>query len=222
MPAKSRFHFSNDNPMNDKTAYPLSWPDGWPRTEKHRRQESRFQRPVKFAARRHSMDEVRRELANEIDRLGARKAILSTNVRLRLDGLPYSNQAQPDDTGAAVYFELKQKPVSLACDKWRRVEDNIWAIVKHVESIRGQDRWGVGNIEQAFRGYMALPERASGSAWWETLGVTINASEEQVKDAYRLLVKKHHPDTGGDVELFRRVQEAFNQSQQIHRKDSPT
>lgn len=203
--------------MNDKTAYPLSWPEGWPRTEKYRRQESRFKRAASFAARSHSMDEVRRELANEIDRLGARKAILSTNVRLRLDGLPYSNQAQPDDTGAAVYFELKAKPVSLACDKWQRVEDNIWAIVKHVESIRGQNRWGVGNIEQAFRGYVALPERAGGSAWWETLGITINASEEQVKEAYRLLVKKHHPDAGGDVELFRRVQEAFNQAQQLHR-----
>ncbi len=161
------------------------------------------------------MDEVRRELANEIQRLDARNAILSTNVRLRLDGLPYSNQAQPEDRGVAVYFELKGKPVALACDRWLRVEDNIWAVVKHVESIRGQDRWGVGSIDQAFRGYMALPERTSGSAWWEVLGVPINASAEQVKEAYRLLAKKHHPDAGGDVELFRRVQEAYNQFEQI-------
>ena len=203
--------------MNDKTAYPLSWPYGWPRTEKHRRQESRFKRAARFAARSHSMDEVRRELANEMERLGARNAILSTNVRLRLDGLPYSNQAQPDDRGAAVYFELKSKPVALACDRWLRVEDNIWAIVKHVESIRGQERWGVGSIDQAFRGYMALPERASGSAWWDVLGVAINASPDQVKDAYRILVKKHHPDAGGDPEMFQRVHEAFNQFEQVIR-----
>lgn len=199
--------------MNDKTAFPLSWPEGWPRTERHKIRESNFKRSHQFAARLHSMDEVRREVANEVERLGARDAILSTNVKLRLDGLPYSNQAQPNDRGAAVYFTIKGKPVSLACDRWNRVEDNIWAIVKHIESLRGQDRWGVGNIEQAFRGYMALPERAGGSAWHETLGVAINASEEQVRDAYRLLVKKHHPDTGGDTELFRRVQEAWESFQ---------
>ena len=206
--------------MNDKTAFPLTWPDRWPRTPKHRQQDSRFKRPTRSPARNHSMDEVRRELANEIDRLGARKAILSTNVRLRLDGLPYSNQSQPDDRGAAVYFELKGKPVSLACDKWNRVEDNIWAIVKHIESLRGQDRWGVGNIEQAFRGYMALPERASGGDWWEVLGVAINASEDQVKEAYRILVKKHHPDAGGDSEFFLRVQEAYRRFEQLRSQAS--
>ena len=206
--------------MNDKTAFPLTWPDRWPRTPKNRQQDSRFKRPTRSPARNHSMDEVRRELANEIDRLGARKAILSTNVRLRLDGLPYSNQSQPDDRGAAVYFELKGKPVSLACDKWNRVEDNIWAIVKHIESLHGQDRWGVGNIEQAFRGYMALPERASGGDWWEVLGVAINASEDQVKEAYRILVKKHHPDAGGDSEFFLRVQEAYRRFEQLRSQAS--
>jgi len=43
------------------------------------------------------------------------------------------------------------------------------------------------------------------------LGVAVNASAEQVKDAYRILVKKHHPDMGGDAELFRRVQSAWEE-----------
>lgn len=166
------------------------------------------------------MDEARRGLAAELSRLGARKEVLSTNVKLRVDGVPYSKQAQPDDTGAAVYFELKGKPVSLACDKWNRVEDNIWAIVKHIESIRGQDRWGVGSVEQAFRGYMALPApgQTSGIQWWSVLGVPINASADQVKDAYRILVAKHHPDKGGDVELFHRVQQAWEMFQMTQRR----
>jgi hypothetical protein len=53
------------------------------------------------------MDEVTNHLINEIRRLGGDNAILSTNIKLRVDGLPYSNQAQPNDTGAAVYFNLK-------------------------------------------------------------------------------------------------------------------
>lgn len=200
--------------MSDQTAFPLCWPEGWPRTEAYLRQGSPFLRAAKFGSRGHSMDDVCSALSDELRRLSASREVLSTNVKRRLDGRPYSNQAQPADPGAALYFQFKDSPVSLACDKWNRVEDNIWAIVKHIESLRGQKRWGVGTIEQAFRGYTALPGigQASGIKWWETLGVPINAAVEQVKEAYRILVKKYHPDAsgGGDVELFHRVQEAYH------------
>lgn len=158
------------------------------------------------------MDEAVRGLSDELRLLRASKEVLSSNVKLRLDGQPYSNQGQPLDPGAAVYFELKGKAVSLACDKWLRVECNIWAMVKHIEALRGQQRWGVGTIDQAFRGYTALPAigQAGGIKWWETLGVSINASADQVKEAYRLLIKKHHPDAGGEAELFHRIQEAWH------------
>lgn len=160
------------------------------------------------------MDESCRVLTAELDRLHGTEAILSTNVKRRLDGQPYSNLGPPDDAGAAVYFKLKGRAVSLACDKW---EDNIWAIARHIEAIRGQDRWGVGSVEQAFRGYMALPGvgQTSGSNWWETLGVAINASRDQVKEAYRILAVKHHPDRGGDVEKWHRLQSAFEQFERI-------
>lgn len=59
------------------------------------------------------------------------------------------------------------------------------------------------------------PGEAGGINWWEVLGVAINASPDQVKDAYRILVKKHHPDAGGDPELFRRVQQAFELFERI-------
>ena len=55
----------------------------------------------------------------------------------------------------------------LACDRWDRPEHNLRAIAKHVEAIRGQERWGVGSVAQAFRGYQALPSRATGKPWWE-------------------------------------------------------
>ena len=157
------------------------------------------------------MDEACFFLAEELRRLRADKTVLSTNVKLRIDGQPYSNQPQVADPGAAVYFELKGKPISLACDKWNRVEDNVFAIAKHIESLRAQDRWGVGSIEQAFRGYLALPAvgESSASTWWQTLGVSVNASPDQVREAYRILVKKLHPDRGGDPEMFHRLQRAM-------------
>lgn len=161
------------------------------------------------------MERVCDDLSGEIHKLGGQHAVLSCNLQRRVDGRPYSNQAQPQDTGVAVYFTLKGRRVSLACDKWPRVECNAWAIFKHIEALRGQERWGVGSIEQAFRGYVALPGigQTSGSNWWETLGVPVNSNAEQVKEAFRVLAKKHHPDSGGDPELFRRVTVAYEEFQ---------
>lgn len=45
---------------------------------------------------------------------------------------------------------------------------------------------------------------------YEILGVSNNSSEEVCKKAYKLLVKKCHPDIGGNAEDFRRVNEAYN------------
>lgn len=191
--------------MGERTSYPLCWPEGWPRTKN--RAVSRFGRWNNRVSMANAVDFLQLEL----NRMGACKEMLSTNVSVKLNGKPYSQQSQPNDPGAAVYFELNGKPVSLACDKWDRVEDNVWAIAKHIEALRGQERWGVGTMEQAFRGYMALPGigESSASEWWRTLGVPINATPEQVKQAYRVLVQKHHPDKGGDPELFNRVQKAM-------------
>lgn len=162
------------------------------------------------------MEKVRTELASELVLLGASNAILSTNIELRLDGQPFSNRRQPDDKGAAVYFKLKGKDVSLACDRWDRVEDNIWAVTKHINSLRGQDRWGVGSIEQAFRGYTALPA-STGGDWWAVLGIAVNASRDQALSAYREKARAHHPDTGdGDTVSFQRAQTAWEQFQKAN------
>jgi hypothetical protein len=107
---------------------------------------------------------ARERLQREIDLLGGADAILSTNVELRLDGRPRSDRAEPPDAGVAFYFRLNGKPIVLACDKWDRVADNITAIAKHIEAMRGMDRWGVGNKAQAFAGYEALP---APEQWWQ-------------------------------------------------------
>src|SRR6185295_6480416 len=102
----------------------------------------------------------------------------------------------------------------LACDKWNRVECNVHAIAKHIEALRGQERWGVGSLEQAFRGYTALPAvgQTGGDNPWQIHGLSINASREQITDAYRTLVKKFHPDnqSTGNAERFHRIQNAYD------------
>ncbi|MEO1145569.1 MAG: J domain-containing protein [Cyanobacteria bacterium J06638_22] len=97
----------------------------------------------------------------------------------------------------------------LACDRWLKIVDNTWAIAKHVEALRGQERWGVGTVEQAFAGYAALPSGDRTPEWWEVLGCNADTSVETIKAHYRGLVKRHHPDVGGDRQRFEQIQGAY-------------
>ena len=46
--------------------------------------------------------------------------------------------------------------------------------------------------------------------YYTVLGVQENADQETIKKAYRHLAKKHHPDKGGDDEVFKKVSEAYD------------
>jgi DnaJ-class molecular chaperone len=46
--------------------------------------------------------------------------------------------------------------------------------------------------------------------FYETLGVGENASEKEIKDAFKSLAKKHHPDRGGDEKKFKEINEAYD------------
>jgi len=45
--------------------------------------------------------------------------------------------------------------------------------------------------------------------FYEELGLEKNATKSEIKSSYRSLVKKHHPDTGGDKERFLAIQNAW-------------
>lgn len=170
-------------------SFPLAWPLSWPRCP----------RPTRSRFAGWTLYKARQSLQHELRLLGATGFMLSSNIPLRLDGLPYSNSREPNDHGVAVYFRIKGEPRVLACDKWNLCADNMAALAKHVEAIRGQVRWGVGSLEQAFGGYRALPAMEAPKLWWEVLGVTAHAPTAEV-DARRIaLLEKCHPDRGGRI-----------------------
>lgn len=45
--------------------------------------------------------------------------------------------------------------------------------------------------------------------YYEVLGVQRNASQDEIKKAFRKLAQKYHPDAGGDPEKFKEVSEAY-------------
>lgn len=187
-------------------AYPLAWPTGWPRARYPSRASfGTSGRSTNGTKQNLTVAEARERLSEQLEKLSARYVTLSTNLELRLDGQPRSGQPDPLDKGVAVYFQIKGKPTTLACDKWDRVADNIAAIAKHIEAIRGMDRWGVGTAEQAFAGYQALPEPEQ---WWQILEVPENATRAQIAVAYRAKARDVHPDTGGNDAAMARVNAA--------------
>ena len=80
--------------------------------------------------------------------------------------------------------------------------------------MRGMERWGVGSVEQAFAGYQALPPQQE-KKWWDVLGVSPGATEDEVREAYVKLARQHHPDNGGSDEQMTIINAAYEQAKQV-------
>ncbi|MDQ3038342.1 MAG: J domain-containing protein [Pseudomonadota bacterium] len=182
-------------------AFPLQWPQGWERTK--RKETGLFK--TSFA-------KARDALMAEIYLMGGKMPVLSSNIPLRRDGLPYAKQAHIDDPGIAVYFEYKKRPMCFACDRYTTTEANTQSIRKTIEALRGIERWGASNMmERAFTGFAQLGHDA-GRQWWDVLGVPSDALDETITDAYMRRRSATHPDKGGDANEFAAVQRAYQQA----------
>lgn len=189
-------------------AFPLTWPDGRPRTPARLRIRARF---------KSTFDRSRRDLFAELKRLRTSGIILSTNIQIRNDGMPYASgtagRAVRNDPGVAVYFKLKGKNMAFACDRWDRIEDNMQALMKTIEAIRGIERWGSGDmVERAFTGFAALPAPEPKEHWTTVLGVAKHADLDFIEDTYRRKMKSAHPDLGGDHVRAQALNRAIEQA----------
>jgi len=176
---------------------PLHWPSERPRTPAKRRKPGPFRTELMDC-----LDDVMRELRL----LGARYVTISWNVEghvRRGRWRPYNDLPEIEDPGAAVYFDLDGDPVCFSCDKWEHPEDNLRAIGKTIEALRGQQRWGAAEKRQAFGGYRALPP--AGPDWRAVFALDDAATIDQVKKRYRELAATAHPDKheGNEHEMVR-------------------
>ena len=175
-------------------AYPLAWPDGWPRAN-DRLQDLPGGQRIKGTG----WNQVVERLMRELRLLRATKIILSTNQPLRNDGMPYMAKRLIGDPGAAVYFQLKERNFVMAQDRYWRLHDNIRSLALAIEGLRQMQRHGGGHMmERAFQGFAALP---AAKTWREVLGFGSDflPTTGAVEQVYRNLAKQAHPDVGGSA-----------------------
>lgn len=185
-------------------AYPLTWPEGMPRTPT--RLSGRFNTSV-VGAVRNVLDEMRRfgkDSGKEVKNI-----VLSSNVTL--------TDQRPTDPGVAAYFRWDGIDCCIAVDRYTKTEDNLQAIFRVIEAERTKLRHGGLNIVRAgFRGFAALPPPTGAAAqikkpWRQILEVT-GGTIADAEARYRVLVKTHHPDKGGDAAKFNEITDAIRQA----------
>jgi len=157
--------------------------------------------------------QARDELLDEISRSKGSNPVISSNIPLRQNGLPYSGRREPEDSGVAVYFTRKQQQICIACDTFDKAWKNMRAIGLSIRDMRGPESRGCASItDQAFGGFTALPppdamtppppDRVS---WRSVFGFADNTSitAEMIQSAWKAKVRTAHGDDLKQINMAR-------------------
>jgi hypothetical protein len=187
--------------------FPLEWPAGWKRTASPKRAPFRIE--PRYAEN---------ELLEQLRLMGATNVIISSNRGVNRDGSFSVARRVIYDVGVAVYFTRKGRDVVLACDQYEEVHDNIRAIGKTIEALRGIERWGASDmLDRAFTGFEALP---APEQWWQVLGVSPGAGADEINRVYREAARRAHPDQGGSDAAMSRLNAARDRGLAAARDDA--
>lgn len=192
--------------MAENPHYPLRWPPGWPRTAPADRQKS-----SRFKV---SSDKTRREIKEELAKLGGADPIVSSNVATRGDGTPYADAARRriEDPGVALYFTMNGKQMVMARDSFERPEDNLRDIGLAIHDMRSLELHGGSTmLSRAFEGFTALPPPDS---CWKILGIPEQPKEphlrsrDNIMNAFRDKAREVATGNGGDMDRLVKARDA--------------
>ncbi len=186
-------------------AYPLTWPQGWPRSKTPVSSKLRTSVP---GAVKNVMDEIRRFAKDTgVDVLNV---VVSSNVTLTTD--------RPADSGVAVYFRWDNIDCCIPVDRYKYPEENLQAIARIIEAERTKLRHGGLNfVRSSFRGFASLPPPTGPAGqlmkpWRDVLSLSKTCTLADAERRYREMVKREHPDAGGDAAKFNLTVEAIRQA----------
>ena len=185
----------------------IDWPRQFPRTDpEDRRPNNRFDTSL-----RKSID----DLADELERVGADDWRLETAAehQKRNPRYPYVD-ANPDDPGAVVRWTMDGDQYAAACDAYTRLRDNIRSLYKYIREKRKMESRPVVTGESEFANARLPPADDEIAVEPEepphvVLGVSPEASPDEIRQAYRREAKRVHPDNGGSEKEFLRIKRAY-------------
>lgn len=184
----------------------LDWPEGFDRTPA----DEREQYPGGFqVSRSKAFDSILAEL-RKMEARNARIETAAPHTAAR-PHQPYQDR-HPEDPGVVAYFEQDGQQLAAACDRWSSLRDNARAIALYLKAKRAIERYGVATAEGEYA-TLALPAAGDGAVAGEppaheVLGVSPDADTGVIRAAARELKKQHHPDSGGDLAEFKRINRA--------------
>lgn len=149
-----------------------------------------------------------------------------TEREIRNDGMIRAN-AKPSSPGIRIAFNSKHGPLLYACDQYvagyyAKMSDwqhNVYAVALTLEALRSVNRYGATKSGEQYRGYRQIgSEPHSGAAPFTTKTqardflVSVVGFEGADGLSDQLLIRRAarstHPDMGGDVDVWNRVQDA--------------
>jgi hypothetical protein len=170
------------------SSFPLSWPEGFPRTPPHKREKGAFRTSYNDALKNvvASLRAFAKDSGKPIN-----EPVLSSNTNFMGDN-------PTGDPGVAVWFTWEQMQVCIPVDRYMTAAANLQAIHHIIEARRTELRHGtLALVRATFQGFKALP---APEHWSSVLRLSRNATREHVERAFRDLAKSAHPDAGGSAE----------------------
>lgn len=174
-------------------------------------------------------------LERELEFLRAREIVIQADVAsadIKNDGMLRAS-AIPKTPAVKVSFQSKHGPLSYPCDKFLDWRDNVRAVALALEALRMVSRYGVVRNDEQYRGWQLLPASAVASNGFATAEdaaefllvaaeaehrnpTRLLASQSEIDRVYRAAAVNHHPDHGGNVEVFKCVQTAKDLIEKQH------
>lgn len=196
-------------------AYPLKWPEGWPKTAAENRDVGHHFRsgPARSLP---TFDSGRKDVLEELRKMGIKTCVISSSIDVRQDGVPRPhidpNRHTIREPGVAIYFSRKGRPVVIAQDAYTTPGVNLRSLALALDAMRTLERHGGGTLAgKAFDGFTALPPPAGMKPkrpWWEVLRYPADEEEREllsvaeIEARFRTLAKKLHPDAGGSDDVM--------------------
>jgi len=153
------------------------------------------------------------DLETELERIGVDDYDYEFDAQQRKrDKRPYA-RANPDDPGFVLRWSMDGHPYAVACDRYTKLRDNVRTVGLYLHEKRKMEGRPVETGESEFANARlppgeAMPPGGVCRPHHEVLGVDPDASEREIRSAYREKLKDAHPDQGGSEREFKAVKEA--------------